>query len=75
MSYEKAVNHSIRASKKQANNHFGFSALASTERRVNPWLGAAWFAPGQDEEREKYIQEYEAETARMLRQNPCLKLI
>lgn len=75
MSYEKAVKHSARTSKKQANNHFGFTTLARSERRKSPWLGSFWFEPGMDEEREKFIRDYEAETSRMLRENPNLKLI
>lgn len=75
MSYEKAMRHSIRKSRKQANNHFGFSTLAANERRVIPALGGVWFEPGRDEERAAFIANWQAETARMLAANPNLKLV
>lgn len=75
MSYSKAMKHSIRKSKKQANNHFGFSTLAPNERRRRPTLGAAWFEPGQDDERAQFLLDWDARTEEMLRQNPNLQII
>lgn len=75
MSYDKAMRHSIRKSKKQGNNYFGCSALESNERRRLPWLGAAWFEDGMDAEREMFIQKWKDETERMLIVNPKLVIV
>jgi len=75
MSYHKAMRHSIRKSRKQANNHFGFSTLAPGERRRHPILGSAWFEPGREAEREKFIADWHAKTEELLRQNPRLKIV
>ena len=75
MSYEKAMRHSVGKSRKQANNHFGFSTLASNERRRNPWLGSVWFQPGRDAEREAFIAEWHANTELMLKANPGLVIV
>lgn len=75
MSYAKAMRHSIRKSKMQSNNHFGFSTLAPNERRSNPILGGVWFEPGQDDARNAFITKWKADTARMLAENPNLKIV
>lgn len=75
MSYQKAMRHSVRKSRKQANNHFGFSTLVPGERRRNPILGSAWFELGQEAAREKFIADWHAQTEEMLRQNPQLKIV
>lgn len=75
MSYEKAVRHSLRKSRKQANNHFGFSTLGPTERRRNPWLGSSWFESGMDEERKAYIAKWHADTETMLKANPAIRIV
>lgn len=75
MSYEKARRHTIRASRKQANNHFGFSTLEPNERRRNPVLGGAWFAPGEDEARAVFIAQWHEKTAQMLLENPNLRIV
>ncbi len=75
MSYAKAMKHSVRKSRKQANNHFGFSTLGTNERRRNPVLGSAWFEPGQEEERAAFIREWHAKTEEMLRLNPSLRIV
>tara|TARA_R110000868_G_scaffold243511_3_gene499496 strand:+ start:298 stop:576 length:279 start_codon:yes stop_codon:yes gene_type:complete len=75
MSYTKAIRHSIRKSKKQANNHFGFSTLGKQERRKSPWLGRAWFEKGREQELANYLKEYHAETERMMKANPSLVLV
>lgn len=75
MSYRKAMRHKISTSRKQGNNHFGFSTLAPTQRRKTPWLGSAWFEPGKDEERAAFIKQWQQETARLLKENPYLELI
>ena len=54
--------------------HFGFSALALNERRVIPTFGSSVHEQGEAYV-EKRIAEYEAETARMLRENPSLVLV
>lgn len=75
MSYAKAMRHSLRKSRKQANNHFGFTTLEANERRRNPRLGAAWFEPGQDEARAAFIRDWHATTEEMLRLNPNLRIV
>jgi hypothetical protein len=75
MSYAKAMRHSIRKSRKQANTHFGFSTLAPDERRRHPILGGVWFEPGQEGERTKFIEDWHAKTEEMLAQNPQLKIV
>ncbi len=52
-----------------------FNTLAPNERRRFPWLGAAWYEPGQDEKRAAFVKKWEAETARMVAVNPNLVLI
>lgn len=74
MSYEKAMKFS-RNPKKGKPQPMGFSTVGPDERRKEPWLGGAWFAPGMEEERRQYIEAYHAETERMLRENPNLRLI
>lgn len=74
MSYEKAVKFA-RNPKKAKPQPAGFSTLARDERRMEPWLGGAWFAPGMDEERRQYIEAYHAETERLLKENPDLRLV
>lgn len=74
MSYEKAMRHA-RNPKKQRPQPMGFSTLGPNERRRTPWLGSAWFEPGMDGERTAYIKAYREETARMLKENPKLKLV
>lgn len=69
------MKHSIHKSRKQGNNHFGFSALEAKERRKFPWLGKAWFETGRDQERAKFIEKYHAETERMLKETPNLVLV
>lgn len=75
MSYAKAMKHSLHKSRKQANNHFGFSTLDANERRRNPVLGSAWFEPGKDQERADFIRNWHAKTEEMLRQNPNLRIV
>lgn len=75
MSYAKAMRHTVRKSRKQANNHFGFATLGRHERRRNPWLGAAWFEPGREAEREEYLAQWHATTEAMLKSNPALAII
>ncbi len=75
MSYGKAMKHSIRKSKKQANNHFGFSTLAPEERRRNPILGRSWYEPGRDEERAEFVRNWHERTEEMLHANPNLKIV
>lgn len=75
MSYAKAMRHSVRKIRKQANNHFGFSTLAKNERRRFPVLGGAWFEPGQDAEREAFIARWHLTTSEMLRLDPSLKIV
>lgn len=74
MSYKKAMKHA-RNPRKGRNQYLGFSTLGANERRKEPWLGSVWFKPGMDEEREKYIEQYHAETERLLRENPNLDLV
>ena len=75
MSYEKAMRHRVQKSRKQANNHFGFSTLAKNERRKHPVLGGAWFEPGQEAEREAFIAQWHVTTANMLKLDPSLKIV
>jgi hypothetical protein len=75
MSYEKAMRHSIRKSKKQANNHFGFTTIEPNERREIPALGGVWFKDGREEERKLFIEEWREETKRLLLKNPNLVII
>jgi hypothetical protein len=50
----KTIKHSIRKSKKQGNNHFGFSTLAANERRRITALGGVWFESGKEDELKEY---------------------
>lgn len=60
---------------KKCKMNMGFNTLGENERRKNPWLGGAWYEDGKDEARAKYIAEYHAETERLLKENPNLKLV
>lgn len=75
MSYAKAMRHSLRKSRKQANSHFGFSTLGDGERRRNPVLGGAWFEPGQEQARAEFIAAWHAKTAELLKSNPGLRIV
>lgn len=76
MSYRKAMKHAAngRKSRKQASMHFGFSTLDVNERRKIPIFGRAVYEQGEEYVKMR-IAEYEAETARMLRENPNLVLV
>lgn len=74
MSYEKAMKFS-RDPRKGKAQYMGFSTLGHNERRRTPWLGGVWFEPGMQDELKEYYREYEAETQRLLKENPNLKLI
>ena len=52
-----------------------FNVLGPNERRDEPWLGGTWYEPGNEEKRAEYIREYQEETARMLIENPNLKIV
>lgn len=75
MSYEKAMRFARKHRKGIPQSYMGFTTLGQNERRRNPWLGSVWYEPGRDEERRQYIQEYHAETERLLRENPSLKIV
>lgn len=75
MGYAKAMRHSVQKSRKQANNHFGFSTLEMNERRRSPILGGAWFEPGNDAERNAFIAQWHVTTAEMLKRNPNLRIV
>ena len=75
MSYAKAMRHTGRKSRKQANNHFGFSTLAPKERRRIPWLGSAWFEEGKEAERNAFIKDWHATTEAMLKADPSLVIV
>jgi hypothetical protein len=73
-SYAKAMKHSIKKSKKQANGLI-FTTLGNNQRRLYPQLSAAWYEEGEDENRAKFIADWQEETRRMLLENPKLELI
>lgn len=75
MSYAKAMKHSVRKSRKQANNHFGFSTLERNERRRMPVLGGAWFEPGMEKDRAEFIANWKRQTEAMLVANPSLRVV
>lgn len=75
MSYAKAMKHSIRKSRKQANNHYGFSTLERNERRRLPVLGGAWFEEGMEQERTEFIANWQRQTAVMVAANPNLRIV
>lgn len=74
MSYRKAMKHSIRKSRKQSKMHFGFSTLGKNERRKVPWFGT-WTLTATEEEVKAAYAKYNAETERMLAENPNLVLV
>lgn len=63
-----------RKSRKQASMHFGFSTLAPNERRKVPIFGRSVYEQG-GEYVQKRIAQYEAETTRLLKENPNLVLV
>lgn len=68
----------IRIQKLQNKNRMvgqSFSTLGNNERRRTPWLGSVWFEKGRDEERKKFIEDWQKETERMLKINPELKIV
>jgi|JFJP01.1.fsa_nt_gi hypothetical protein len=71
MSYAKAMKHSIRASRKQANGIM-FSTLGKNERRLFPRLGAAWYEEGKDKKRAEFIAEWHRETVALLASGACI---
>jgi len=77
MSYQKAMKHhrNIRKYKKQSNMYMGFSVLGKDERRKYPWLGSSWFENGMEEQRKQFIENWEEETKRLLKENPNLKIV
>lgn len=56
-------------------NYMGFATLGANERRETPWLGEEWYKPGMDEKRAEFIAQWRAETARLLKINPNLKIV
>lgn len=76
MSYQKAMKHArnVRKCRAQSKMHFGFSTLASNERRKVPWFGS-WTLTATEEEVRAAYDRYNAETERMLAENPNLVLV
>lgn len=76
MSYTKAMKHAAngRKSRKQSTMHFGFSTLGSNERRKVPCFGSSVYEKGEEYLR-KCTAQYEAETERLVSENPNLKLV
>jgi hypothetical protein len=74
MSYKQAMRFA-RNPKKGKAQPTHFSTLGEHERRQFPWLGSAWFQPGMEAARAAFIAEYHRETARLLRENPKMKIV
>jgi len=70
MSYKKAMKHTPH---KQL--YYGFAILGPNERRKYPWLGRAWFLPGREKKRKAFVEEWIANTAKMLEDDPTLKIV
>ena len=73
MSYDKAMKRNNR--RNRASQPCLFSTLTTNQRRKDPWLGSAYFEDGMEEERKAFIRNYNAETERLLKENPNLELI
>ena len=74
VSFEK----NIRIQKLQNKNRMigkQFNVLEPKERREIPWLGSYWFEPGREQERADFLADWEAETKRLLKLNPDLKIV
>lgn len=81
MSYEKAM----KEKESKPSGHpmaIIFSTVEENERRRLPWLGSAWFEleDGETEEmkaqqRQKFREDWQKETEKMLKENPNLKII
>lgn len=70
----------IRVSRLQSKHRmmgaaFNPAGLGENVRRRSPWLGLAWYEPGMDEKRAAFIHEWEAETERLLKLNPKLRIV
>lgn len=68
----------IRIQKLQNKHHMvgqAFSTLNDDERRRNPRYGAWQFDPNNQEELKETVRNYHAETERLLKVNPNLKLV
>lgn len=52
-----------------------FSTLGQNERRRVPWLGNWAQNPDNTERLKQFCEQYDAETVRLLAENPSLKLI
>lgn len=75
MSYKQMMKWNRRHPTGGKPQYMGFSTLAKNERRRRPWLGGSWFEPGMESEREKFIRQWEIDTARMLQENPDLVIV
>jgi hypothetical protein len=81
MSYEKAMQE--RESKPSGHPMaIIFCTLNDNERRRLPWLGSEWFELQEWEteemkaaQRQKFREEWQQETQRLLKENPSLKII
>ena len=78
MKYKTNFKKAVRIHKLQTKNRMvgkTFCTLEQNQRRRTPWLGGSWFEPGKDEKRWRFIEEWKAETARMLKDNPALEIV
>lgn len=73
MSYAKAMKFNKRRNK--AIQPCLFSTIEKDERRRYPWLGSWAVDPANAEKVKAYVEEWEKETERMLKENPNLKII
>lgn len=64
----------VRKIKKQSRMYMGFSTLGINERRKEPWFGN-WTNSASEEKIKSAYDKYYAETERLLRLNPNLKLV
>lgn len=73
MSYAKAMKFNKR--RNRASQPMLFSTLTTNQRRIDPWLGSSYYEEGAEEKRAAFVRDYEAETERLLKENPNLELI
>jgi len=80
MSYRKAMKFK---GTKVGKMYMGFSTLAQNERHKTPWFGSSFQVVGlaydtqeeMDAARKKAVENYHAETERLLKENPNLVLL
>jgi len=73
--YKKMMKWNRRHPRGGKRQYMGAAILAEDERREAPLLGGSWYEDGREADRAAFIAEWRAETERLLKLNPKLKIV